>query len=191
MLTAMREPRFGRGVDFGLKIGLIVVLAGLAFLYWTYGQYRVTPVREGVFYHSAAMPPERLQEVVADRGIKTVIDFRFQTAKTAEEQSAMQSVGVGYHSLPSRQVPTDETIEAFIKIISNPDNFPVLVHCHHGEGRAPLFGALYRIEALGWEPEAARRAAKPLSFRGDFAPDGSKGKFLRDYQRRSAGDPQR
>ena len=80
----MKEPRIGRWAGLGLKIGLIAVLSTLAFLYWSYVQYRVTPVTEGAFYHSSAMPPERLQEVVQDRGIKTVIDFRFQTAKTAE-----------------------------------------------------------------------------------------------------------
>jgi protein tyrosine phosphatase (PTP) superfamily phosphohydrolase (DUF442 family) len=178
----MREPRFGRAAGLGLKILLIAVLAGGAHLYWTFVQYRVTPVTDGVYYHASAMPPEQLQKIVKERGIRTVIDFRFATAKTAEERAAMEAVGVRYFSLPTPQVPSDETVDAFLKILSDPENFPVLGHCHHGEGRAPLFGAIYRIEKEGWDPEEARKAAKPLSFQGDFAPDGRKGRFLREYR---------
>lgn len=187
----MREPRLGRWTGLGLKIGLIAVLAGGAFLYWSYVQYRVTPISEGTFFHSSAMPPEELQKVVKRHGIKTVVDLRFESAKTDEERAAMEAVGVQYRALPTPQIPEDKTIDAFIEIISDPANFPVLVHCHHGEGRAPLFGALYRIEAEGWSPEEARRAAKALSFRGDFAPGGRKGRFLQNYKPRRENEPRR
>ena len=46
----------------------------------------------------------------------------------------------------------------------------------------------YGIEKEGWDPEEARRAAKPLSFRGDFAPDGKKGRYLRGYRPRRTAD---
>jgi protein tyrosine/serine phosphatase len=30
--------------------------------------------------------------------------------------------------------------------MDNKDNYPVLIHCYHGTGRAEMYSALYRIE---------------------------------------------
>jgi protein tyrosine/serine phosphatase len=30
--------------------------------------------------------------------------------------------------------------------MDNSDNYPVLIHCYHGTGRAEMYSALYRIE---------------------------------------------
>ena len=35
-------------------------------------------------------------------------------------------------------------------------NYPVLIHCYHGVGRAQMFSALYRIEYEGWTNQEAR-----------------------------------
>jgi hypothetical protein len=60
------------------------------------------------------------------------------------------------------------------------------MHCYHGEGRAPLFGAIYRMEYLGWKPEEARKATRFFSFRGSFKPGSGKGEFVRSYVPRHA-----
>jgi hypothetical protein len=60
------------------------------------------------------------------------------------------------------------------------------MHCYHGEGRAPLYGAIYRMEYLGWDPEDARKATRFFSFRGSFRPGSGKGEFVRSYVPRKA-----
>jgi protein tyrosine/serine phosphatase len=45
----------------------------------------------------------------------------------------------------------------FYKIMDNSDNYPVLIHCYHGTGRAEMYSALYRIEYEKFTNEAARQ----------------------------------
>jgi protein tyrosine/serine phosphatase len=52
--------------------------------------------------------------------------------------------GINYFN-PSEQVPNKENIKTFTKIMDNSDNYPVLIHCYHGTGRAEMYSALYRI----------------------------------------------
>lgn len=181
----MLDMRLGRPARGGLGILLLALAAGGAW-YALHGQYRFATIRDGVYYRSGTMPPERLQSVVQQHGIRTVIDFRFASDDTERERAAMAAVGVAYHNLPTVQVPSDETVAAFLAILEDPANQPVLAHCHHGVGRAPLFAAIYRIEHEGFTPEQARQAAKLITFTGDFAPDGDKGGYLASYRPRRA-----
>jgi protein tyrosine/serine phosphatase len=49
---------------------------------------------------------------------------------------------------------TDQVLE-FIKIIKNPDNQPVFVHCQHGSDRTGLMCAMYRILVQDWTKDEA------------------------------------
>jgi protein tyrosine phosphatase (PTP) superfamily phosphohydrolase (DUF442 family) len=166
------------------RVGLILLMTGTAFVYWKHVQYGITAIGEGNLYLSGAMPPEELQETVRRYGIKSVVDLRFTTARTEMERAAMQESGVRYHALPTPQVPTQETVDAYLKLLEDPANFPVLVHCHHGTGRTQLFGALYRIEVEGWSPDKARRATRLLPESSSFSEDRGKGRFLLEYKPR-------
>jgi protein tyrosine/serine phosphatase len=97
----------------------------------------------------------------------------------------MKEAGVQFVNIPSPQVPGEEELSRFLELISRAENLPVLVHCNHGEGRAVLYGALWRIEAEGWTGEAARKTCRVLTTRGSsFDVDKVKGKFLREYSAR-------
>lgn len=93
----------------------------------------------------------------------------------------LAQVGVKHFHLPFDQVPNDETIDAFIEILDHCEYRPVLIHCKHGEGRAVLFAAIYRMEYEAWSNERARRASRFLSSFGSFSPKSRKGIFIRDY----------
>jgi protein tyrosine phosphatase (PTP) superfamily phosphohydrolase (DUF442 family) len=64
---------------------------------------------------------------------------------------------MGLIILSIRQVPNKENIKTFTKIMDNSDNYPVLIHCYHGTGRAEMYSALYRIEYEKFTNEAARQ----------------------------------
>ena len=60
-------------------------------------------------------------------------------------------------------------------------NYPVLIHCYHGIGRAQVYSAVYRIEYEGWSNEEARqKAAFPVTF-SSFDNGTPKGEFLKSY----------
>ena len=124
----------------------VILTAAICYGYWSVFEYRFTTVTEGRFYQSAEMPPEKLLEVVQKFKIGAVIDLRKPAEKIEAERIALAQIGVRHFHLPTGQVPPDEVVEKYLTILDEPTNWPVLVHCRHGEGRSMLFAALYRIE---------------------------------------------
>ncbi len=162
-----------------------LLLFGAAYAWWHFVEDRFTAVTPGKFYRSAAMPPARLRRFVARQGLRTVIDLRTAVEGgegIAAERAAVEGMGARFVNLPSPQVPGEPELAVFLDLISRPENLPILVHCNHGEGRAVLYGALWRIEAEGWGGEAARKSCRVVTTRGSsFDARKTKGAFLRDY----------
>jgi protein tyrosine/serine phosphatase len=51
--------------------------------------------------------------------------------------------------------PEDEDMSRALKIIEDPQNQPVFVHCQHGSDRTGTLVAAYRIVEQGWTREDA------------------------------------
>ena len=140
------------------------------------------------------IPPDQIADYVEDYKLKSIIDLRFPgtedlvnnpeiPAELLAEKMAIESIeGVQYINLGTDQVPTQATIDKFLAIMDDQSNYPVLIHCHHGEGRAPLFSALYRIEYENWTHEDARAKTRLLLKGSSFDDGAPKGDFLMNYQ---------
>lgn len=176
--------RISRVIGVVFLVG--VLAAGAGYGYWTLFDYRFSTVTKGQVYRSGAMPPEALLTKVRRYEIRAVIDLRMPGPEVDAERTALAQVGVKHFHLPSDQVPGGETIDAFLEILSRCEYRPVLIHCKHGEGRAVLFSAIYRIEFEGWSNERARRASRLLPFFGSFRTDARKGMFICNYVPRVA-----
>jgi protein tyrosine phosphatase (PTP) superfamily phosphohydrolase (DUF442 family) len=179
---------------------LLLVALVAAYVWFVHFNYRFETISEGKVYKSAVIPPEKLERFVVDNGIKTVIDLRdpgvqdaLNPAKLAEIDAEAEALarlgGVQHINIPSRQVPTAATLSRFFEVLDEQSNYPVLIHCYHGTGRAEIYSALYRIEYEGWTNESARQATRPLvefaGYRSSFADGKPKGDFLMNYQSRS------
>ncbi len=164
-----------------------LLLYGIGYWYWAGVHYRFWTVTEGLVYRSGAMPPDDLIEKAQELGIKTIIDLRKpdDQAEIDAEHAAMKKLGVNHINLPSEQVPKDTTVKSFLSIMDDQSNRPVLIHCHHGEGRAVLFSAIYRMEYEGWENDRARRASRVILYGSSFSSDAKKGKYINNYRTRS------
>jgi len=189
---------------------LIVVLLG-GFFYWFNNiNYTFRVVSEGKVYKSALIPPEKLEDFLIPYKIKTVIDLldpgvqdSLNPATIKEinaEDKAIKSINKKYNlhvlhiNIPSPQVPTKQTLTKFFKIIDDPKNYPILIHCYHGMGRAEIYSSIYLIEKEGWDNEKARMRTRILSILVDsflhhssFARGREKGDFLINYKPRSFG----
>lgn len=185
-------------IRFGVLSILVAgaILAGGFYVNDVHLNYRFRVIEEGRFYQSGAMPPDTLKGYVTKYGIRTVIDLRNpgtgddlcpEEWREIEIQAAvLKSLGVTHAHVPSNQVPSTGTQQQFFSILDNPDVYPVLVHCHHGTGRAALFTALYRIEYMNWPVDRALRKTRMILAGSSFAPDKPKGRFLLNYQPRRA-----
>ena len=183
------EKRWRPGRVIKWNLIALAIGWGATHGHWIVLEHRFETITEGAFYQSAEMPPEALVDVAREHGIKTVIDLRHDgdiedTSEFEKERAALEKEGIRYVRIPANQVPTNDTVDAFLEIARDTAERPILVHCEHGQGRSVLFAALYRIEFEGWDPERARRATRLFSWRGSFSPGAPKGIYLRNYESR-------
>ncbi|MCJ7774360.1 MAG: tyrosine-protein phosphatase [Desulfobacterales bacterium] len=180
------------GLKFSRKflIGVFIIVISVPTAYYLYYSFiirKFTEVSEGKVYRSAEMPPEKLKSIIKKYDLRTIIDLRRPGRKTKIEQKAVSDAGAQYINIYSKQVPKEETIDAFLDVMSKPESFPVIIHCEHGEGRAPLFSAIYLIEFECWSNEKARQSTDfimSILEYGNFDLSEKKGKYLNDYKRR-------
>ncbi len=87
-------------------------------------------------------------------GIKTIINLRsFHSDKDEIGKLPLKQ----YHIKINTWHLKDEHAIKFLKIISDPQNQPVLVHCQHGADRTGTMCAVYRITIQGWnKPDAIK-----------------------------------
>jgi len=177
-------------------LGLAAVLgvgSGSWKLYDIHVRHRLGTVTLGKVYQSGAMPPGEMQAVARRLGLRTVIDLRtftlgqdstnttdIETIKA--EGASLAAIGVRQIHLPTPQVPSDETVDRFLKVMADPANLPTLIHCYHGIGRTELFVAVYRIEFEKWTNERARAKTRAILAGSSFSDHAEKGQFLINYK---------
>jgi protein tyrosine phosphatase (PTP) superfamily phosphohydrolase (DUF442 family) len=94
-------------------------------------------------------------------GIKTIISLRSEHS----DRKALAGTNLKYIEIPSKATEVQEgDLLRFLKIVTNPDEGPYAVHCHHGADRAGLFVAVYRIVVQGWPREEAIREMQKGGF---------------------------
>jgi atypical dual specificity phosphatase len=123
-------------------------------------------VSPGCLYRSA-QPTSEGFAWLAKHGFRSVVSLRKEHDNGAER---MKALGLKYLYLPvpDYHAPTDEQGRTFLQFVRNPDNWPVLVHCEAGIGRAGTMAALARYAIDGWSMSDALREARnyrPLKFR--------------------------
>lgn len=161
----------------------IALLAGARWTYWTVRLHRWTTIEPGRVYQSGVLAEPILREKLEENDIKTVIDLRNPDDGDLDaERKVVESMGRRYVSMPTTQVPKEETVDEFLDVMEEAD-YPVLVHCKDGQGRSVLFAAVYRIEFEKWEPEEAWRKTRLFPWFGSFAEDTGKGRYVLDYER--------
>ena len=181
-----------------LTITASVVLSGVGYyVYKTHFDNNLVVFSEGKVYKSAAIPPDEIEDFIKKYNIKTVVDLRMpgtnDTILNPEkpgdlllEKMAIDKIdGTQYVNIPTPQVPEQHSVDKFLEVMDNPDNYPVLIHCYHGTGRACLFSSIYRIEYEGFSNDEARRNARTFVTFGSFDHGTPKGEYLKAYKKRS------
>ena len=80
-------------------------------------------------------------------GVRTVVNLRFLHG----DRDLLRGTGLRYahiHALP--WAPGDGDAAAFLKLLQDPSNYPVFVHCQHGADRTGYLVAVYRVVEQGW-----------------------------------------
>ena len=180
----------------GILLLVFALLFGGKYVYDMNINHNFETISEGKVYKSGVIPPDELESYVKKYKIKSIVDLRFpgtgddvnnpeDAAELEAEKIAIAKIdGVNYFNDGSDQVPTKENLVLFYKIMDNPANYPVLIHCYHGVGRAELYSAVYRIEYENWDKDKARTSTRFLTKWSSFDLGKPKGDFLHTYIRR-------
>jgi protein tyrosine/serine phosphatase len=120
---------------------------------------------------------------LAAMGIKTIINLRGEGDLSRNEMEAARRAGVQYRSVPMPNLskPSDNDVNEALSIINDQQNWPVFVHCKHGEDRTGLIIACYRISRDGWSDKEALKEAKRYGM--SWVQFGMKD-YIRDYYKR-------
>ncbi|MBS7788095.1 dual specificity protein phosphatase family protein [Flavobacterium sp. CYK-55] len=187
-------------IILGIVFGVVLIGIG-KYVYDMNINHNFETITEGKVYKSGVIPPDEIKDYVQKYHIKSIVDLRFPgTADlvnnpeipeelTAEKEAVAKIPGVNYFNNGSDQVPNQKNLDTFFKIMDNPDNYPVLIHCYHGVGRAEMYSAIYRIEYEGFTNEQARQGVRSIIKFSSFDDGTPKGEYLKAYKSRKQLQP--
>ncbi|NHM02487.1 dual specificity protein phosphatase family protein [Flavobacterium difficile] len=182
---------------FLLLVAIAIGLFGKLYVYDYKINHNFDTVTEGKVYKSGVLPPDEIADYVAKYKIKSILDLRYPgtgddvnnpeipAELKAEKLAAAKIKGLNHFNIGSEQVPKTENLKAFFKVMDDPANYPVLIHCFHGVGRAEIYSAIYRIEYENWDRDQARTSTRLVTKYCAFDLGKPKGDFLHTYVKRN------
>ena len=132
-------------------------------------------------YYRGAEPEHRDIADLAALGIKAVIDLQQQGEP--REQEWVENAGMKFYrvGLSDDSTPSPDKAEQFLKLVNNPTNQPVFIHCHGGRHRAGAMTAIYRMTQDGWDADRAFAEMKTYDFEHGFG-HGALKTFVYDFK---------
>jgi len=108
--------------------------------------------RVSATYYRSAQPSHEGMREAAKLGIRTVVNLR----SLHSDRDELRGLGLGYEHIHAKAWhPEDEDVVRFLRIVSDPERQPVLVHCQHGADRTGMMTAMYRVIVEGWTKDDA------------------------------------
>lgn len=167
-------------VAAGLVVAAVAIYGGY-FAFWKYHLKRFQVVAPGAFYRVAQPTEFGLRHVVRQHGIKTVVSLQMFDMKLywglfdpgdpdgRQEADFARSLGLQHVQWPMGDEqcwpwPTPWQVEEFLRLVDDPKNHPILIHCMGGRHRTGTLSALYRLEYDRWSPDRALEEMYSFSF---------------------------
>jgi protein tyrosine/serine phosphatase len=142
-------------------------------------------------YYRGAEPSRQDYDGLASLGIRTIVDLKREGI--AEEAAIVQRSGMRFQSIPmsSTSAPSEDAVAQFLRIVTDPDNQPVFVHCEGGHDRTGALTAIYRMTHDGWTADRAFGEMKRYGYHSPVAgrilkEGGALKDFVFSYARRLA-----
>lgn len=118
--------------------------------------YQVSPT-----LYRSAMPNDAGFKALEEMPIASVLSLRWQ----ADPADATPDDGPRRLHIPIRTWNVDEEhVVQFLRLVSDPANQPMLVHCKHGADRTGTMVAVYRIVVQGWSKDDALAEMKTKQY---------------------------
>lgn len=107
--------------------------------------------------YRCAQPTAEGMRAAEKLGIKTVISLRaFHSDKDELKSTKLKSERIYFNTWHAE----DEDVLRFLKLVTNTNAGPILIHCQHGADRTGTMVAIYRMAVQGWSKEDAIKEMK-------------------------------
>ena len=132
-------------------------------------------------YFRGAQPEGRDYADLKASGVKTIIDL---TDEGGDNRPAATRAGLQFFDLPmsSTSPPSAAQVDQFLRIVNDPANLPVYVHCKGGRHRTGTLTAVYRVSHDGWSADQAYAEMLKYDFDYGFG-HGDQKKFVFAFAR--------
>jgi tyrosine-protein phosphatase SIW14 len=119
--------------------------------------------------YRGAQPEGRDYADLKALGVKTIINLTSDDADP-NEKAMTEGAGMSYVQIPmtTHTPPTQAQLAQFLRIVNDPANQPVYVHCVGGRHRTGVMTATYRMTHEGWTADRAFQEMKQYNFGADF-----------------------
>ncbi|MBI1325562.1 protein tyrosine phosphatase [bacterium] len=151
------DATFGRRTLRKGVIGLAVlgiIQAGfyVHWLHWPIPRLKV--IVPGQLYASAMPPPDGLALAYSRHGFKTIINLFNEDTPQRHRDYPAERAFAEKHGIRYIRADASSQGEAFVRktleAARDPNNWPVLVHCHGNMDRTPAWVGIYRFIDQGW-----------------------------------------
>lgn len=132
-------------------------------------------------YFRGAQPKGHDYADLAALGVKTVIDLTKDG--DLNENQLVENAGMSFHRIPltTTSRPDAAAVEEFLKLVNDPANQPVYVHCQGGRHRTGTMTAVYRMTQDGWTADRAFDEMRKYQFEKGFVSHNTLKGFVYDY----------
>ena len=136
---------------WGLVFAAVAAVSGLTYRH--HKRYKHWAVHEShMVYRSAWLEPDVFRELIEEHQIRTVLNLcepdELGAAQCTSQRQAVHGSGARLIEMPMPAAtldPADPEIGKFVAVLSNPENYPLLVHCQHGVTRTAKVLVMYDI----------------------------------------------
>ncbi len=131
-------------------------------------------------FYRGARPKESDYQALAALGVKTIIDLTDNSKEY--EQPAVEAAGLRYVNIPmvDKSYPSMEQVNAFLKVVDDPETGKFFLHCAGGRHRTGVLGAVYRFTHDKWNLDQVMVEMNQYEF-GSGMGHGKQKSFVQDY----------
>lgn len=185
-------------IRWALGLSIVLMFTVVPFVYYRslYAHAkRLREVTPGKFYRCGQLTAAGFEDAVKRLGIRTVLNVQDDFpdplisngwGSPIRESELCAQLGVRYVTLapdllprPQAESELPRTINQFLAIVDDPNNYPILLHCKAGLHRTGCLTAVYRMEYEDWTPLQALQETLDNGF-GRFKGTASN-EYIRQY----------
>lgn len=142
-----------RGRRLRLVVGsAAILLAALvaAFLWDFVIQKNFDTVVPGKIYRSGQPTAPQLEEWIDRYDLKTILVLKPTLRPYEKEIAEKRGLNLHHIIVSTKQGLPEDQWQRIRGILTDEQNFPLLLHCHAGADKTGTVTALYRVEVQGW-----------------------------------------